>query len=82
MPEFNQDQKSLHSTPHTNHRTNPMSRAGLLCLAVGLVLMSMIHLQGKLQNAVHFAGGLLLGMALVFLLRGLYQQRRSRSVAN
>jgi len=71
-----------------NHRQNPrkLVSVGMLCLAVGLILLTFVapHTQTA-KNLVQGAGGFLLGMSIVFNLvavRAAARRRRCRSSDN
>lgn len=62
--------------PLNTRNLHPLLRWGSLCLALSLVLRLFFPVQ---SNAVHFIAGVLLGMSLVFMMRGLYLTRTGKT---
>jgi hypothetical protein len=61
------------------HDSRAMTSAGMACLAVGIVVQRFIHLPSNFwQGFVVGISGVLIGLSIVFNLRGLTLRRRER----
>ncbi len=58
----------------SNKKMNKTMAIGLLCVSLGEVGFSVLHLK---YPAEHFAAGLLLGLGVAMLFGGLYKMKRA-----
>ena len=66
-------------SPNRLHRARFLMPAGMVCLALGLMLPRIFHPAGTPGvNWIHFGGGFLLGLSIVFNLAGFWVRARQR----